>query len=341
MGLPQEVIYRIMDVLQDDTRALKACSLTCKAMFASTRHLIHQTLRVSWANNQKIFTPAEEKRYALGIHRGLELRSLSFMGERDLLKYARRLDIFIGHVFSPDAVEPHLQYFRSLDKIHTLAIHSYYAFVWWDAYSTHFTHFYPTLTTLALYSPIGHYRFFLQFALQFPNLENLALEYLHDETNTWPGITVPPIATESPPLRGHLQLTGLSPTDPVWTREFAFDLPNGINFRSIELRYVHWDHGQHVLNGCADSLEELTIHNIGEMKLLLCSFCAPKTEYIGSHLQIPPNCQAIPISGKTGHSDPSCSIPNPPACPNWRCHPSGRVFRPLHLPLSPNSSSSS
>ena len=100
MSLPQELIDRIMDVLGDDRRALKPCSLACKAMFTSTRHLIHQTLRVTWANNQKVLTPAESQRYALVVRPNFEPRFLSFMGERGLLKYARHLDISIGTCFS-------------------------------------------------------------------------------------------------------------------------------------------------------------------------------------------------------------------------------------------------
>ena len=288
MGLPQEVVDCIVDMLQDDRKALEAFSLTCKAMFASTRHLIHQTLRISWKNNRKIFTPAEEKRYALGIHRGLELRFLSFMGERDLLKYARHLDIHLGLNVSPGALEPHLQYFQSMDKIHTLAIRSYDAFLWSDVYNTYFMQFHPTLTTLALYFPGGPYRYVLQFALQFPNLENLTLGSPQYETWIRPNVSVPPVVTRSPPLRGRLQFVGLRPTDPVWTREFAFDLPNGINFRSIEFRDLHWEHCQHVLDACAGSLEELAVHSIGTGKRepLLFSFRAAKIERIDSHLQI-------------------------------------------------------
>ena len=129
MSLPQELTDRIMDVLGDDRRALKSCSLTCKVIFTSTRHLIHQTLRVTWANNQKVLTPAGSKRYALVVRPNLEPRFLSSMGERGLLKYARHLDIFIEYLFFPDALEPHLQYFRSHDRIPTLTIHSYDAFV--------------------------------------------------------------------------------------------------------------------------------------------------------------------------------------------------------------------
>ena len=83
-----------------------------------------------WANNQKVLTPAESQRYALVVRPNFEPRFLSFMGERGLLKYARHLDIFIEYLFFPDALEPHLQYFRSLDRIPTLTIHSYDAFVW-------------------------------------------------------------------------------------------------------------------------------------------------------------------------------------------------------------------
>ena len=272
MGLHQEVVDLIMDVLQDDMKALKACSLTCKAMFASTRRLVHQTLHLTRENERRIFTPEEEERYVQGDHHVVDLRFLSFMGERDLLKYARRLNTPIGYMFSPDVLEPHLQYFKSLDGIHTLTIHSYDALIWRDVYKTHFTRFYPTLTTLALYSPTSHYRLVLQFALQFPNLENLTLDSPRDEARTLPGVPVPPKVTQSPPLRGHLRCVGLNPGAPGWLREFAFGLPNGINFRSVEFQGVHWNPGQQILDGCASSLEEFTIRIVrnGEKSFLPC-----------------------------------------------------------------------
>jgi hypothetical protein len=62
MGLPQELVEHIIDTLQEDLPALKACSLTCKAMFASTRHLIYQTLCLTPRNNDRILTPVERKR---------------------------------------------------------------------------------------------------------------------------------------------------------------------------------------------------------------------------------------------------------------------------------------
>jgi len=259
MGLPQELVERIMDILQDNRRALKACSLTCKSMFASTRHLIHQTLRFTSGVNRRILTPAEEK-YTRGGHRKLELHFLSFVGERGLLKYARRLDIQSGSRFSPYTLEPHLHHFQSLDRIHTLAIHSYDPFLWHDVYNTQF---YPTLTTLVLHYPVGHYRYVLRFALQFPNLQNLTLNCFRDEARGWSGTSIPLAISQSPPLRGHFRCASLSPMNPMWPREFAFNLPNGINFRSVEFRDVHWKQGQQILDGCANSLEEFTIRIIG------------------------------------------------------------------------------
>ena len=123
---------------------------------------------------------------------------------------------------------------------------------------------------------------------KFPNLKNLAVEYLYDEIRTPPWISIPLVVSQSPPLRGHLQLTGLILIDPDG-QEPTFDLLNGINFHSIDFRDVHWKHGQHGLDGCARSLEELTTYNVGEMRSLPRSFRTAKIERFGSHLQITPN----------------------------------------------------
>ena len=63
MGLPQELVDHIMDMLYVDLQALKACSLTCKAMFSSTRHLIHQTLCLNVRNNNSILTREEKDKH--------------------------------------------------------------------------------------------------------------------------------------------------------------------------------------------------------------------------------------------------------------------------------------
>ena len=284
MGLPQEVIEHIMDILQDNRRTLKACSLTCKAMFASTRHLIHQTLHVTSRTNRRILTPTEEKQYAKGGCRELELRFLSFMAERGLLKYARRLNIRLGPKFRPYFLEPHLQHFQSLDRIHTLTIDAYDTITWCWVYDTHFAHLYPTLTTLVLRFPAGQFRYVLEFALQFPNLENLTVENLQDIVWVWQGTPPPAPVLQSPPLRGHFRCVGLILQDPM---ELTFELQNDINFRSVEFYRVYGGRGQPILNGCADSLEEFAIHitGSGEESLQLSSSGTTRTGLSNQYIQ--------------------------------------------------------
>ena len=62
MGLPQELIDYIVDILHNDISTLKACSLTCKAMFASTRRLIHQGLCLPALEKLRILSRAKKSR---------------------------------------------------------------------------------------------------------------------------------------------------------------------------------------------------------------------------------------------------------------------------------------
>ena len=257
MGLPQELVDHTMEMLHGDLRALKACSLTCKAMFASTRHLIHYTLRLTRWNNQSVLTWEEKMRYLRWDYRDLELRFLSFMGERGFLQYPRHVYLRLDCLFTPDILTPHLNHFQSLDRVHSLTIDAYEGLIWRNYHSACFAHFYPTLTSLTLHRPISHYRYILQFALQFPNLQNLCIKHMEDGGHTRPDLVIPPIVDESPPLRGHLRLVGVG-TD-QWPIEFTNDLPNGINFRSVELQGVFWEHCQRILTACAGTLEDLTI----------------------------------------------------------------------------------
>lgn len=258
MGLPQELVDHIMDMLQNDLRALEACSLTCKAMFASTRHLIHQTLRLTRRNNQSVLTLEEKLRYLRWDYHDTELRFLSYMGERGFLQYTRQVHIRMGRIFTPNILIPHLDYFRSLDRVHSLTIETFDAIIWRNYYKPTFVHFHPTLTSLTFHDPVNHYRFLLQFALQFPNLENLCIERLRDSEWIRPDLTIPTIVDKSPPLRGHLRLVGVD-IAVQWPAEFAYELPDGINFRSVELQDVPCNHAQHILSGCGHTLENLTV----------------------------------------------------------------------------------
>lgn len=268
MGLPQELINYIVNMLQDDPPALKACSLTCKTLFVSTRHLIYRTLHLTPRNNESVLTQKEKKKLCRQKRsRDIQLRFLSHMGEHDLLQYARSVYIHDteqdstpnANIFVPDTLLPHLHYFRSLDRVRNLIIEGYDADSWAAHYEACFAHFYPTLTSLTLRRPSGHYQALLRFALQFPNLKYLCFEWLDESVyRILRDVTTPAVIDRSPFARGHLRLARID--DAVdWPMDFVDELRNGFNFQSVELENSFGDHGQRLLNAYADAIEHLTI----------------------------------------------------------------------------------
>ena len=224
-------------------------------MFASTRHLIHQTLRLTLQNNWSVLTKQEKSRYPRLDHRD-ELRFVSYMGERGFLQYTRRVHIHMCGLFTPDVLLPHLHHFQTMDQVHTLTIERHRALQWAIDFKTYFAHFYPTITSLTLSHPSGPYQLLLHFALQFPNLENLCLKGV--ERFTQPNLAIYPNTDRLPPLRGHLRLVGVN-TVLEWPTDFVYGLPNGMNFQSVELEDFCGSQARDILNACAHSLEDLTV----------------------------------------------------------------------------------
>jgi hypothetical protein len=269
MSLPQELVDHIIDTLHDDLPALKACSLTCKSMFASTRHLIHQTLCLTPRNNESVLTREEEKqlRSLKWKHQDVQLRFLSYMGERGFLQYTRKVYIHNARqddthntgTFAPDTLRPHMHHFQSMDRVHAITVELCDGDVWANHYKSCFAHFYPTLTSLTLRRPLGHYRRVLQFVLQFPNLENLCLEWLDGNVGrARPTLTAPTIFNPSSLPHGHFRLAHIDGTV-HWPTDFAYELGNGFTFQSVELEDSFGDHGQHLLDTCSDNIQDLTI----------------------------------------------------------------------------------
>ena len=258
VSLPHELVDQIMCMLHDDLQTLKACSLTCKAMFASTRHLIHRTLHLTAQDDKNVLTRAKNFRHQKQDDNEVGIRLLSCMGERDLLQYTQEVCISMPHAFTPDVLLPHLHHFQSLDRVHTLTLEHFDSLPWADHYKFCFVHFYPTLTSLTLSHPFNHYRLLLQFAFQFPNLENFCIEGLLNDERSRMDLLSLAVIDQSPPLCGHLRLSGVDTVVP-WPIDLTHELPNGINFRSVELEAFFGSRAQYVLNACAGTLESLTI----------------------------------------------------------------------------------
>ena len=252
MGLPQELIDRIMDILQDDLRTLTACSLTCRSMFTSTRCFIHRTLNLTLRNNEGIFIQGEKELHQKPGHD--DLRFVSYAGECGILQYVQRVKVRGSSIFTPATLLPHLVHFQSLDRVHTLSIDHYDADMWANHNKICFSHFYPTLTSLALRSPSGNHKLVLQFALQFPNLENLCLESPTDEEQASADLVVADTVDASPPLRGRFRLA-----DANGSTSLVSDLQGKIKFRSVEIGFVQTQYAQDIVDGCGPTLETLII----------------------------------------------------------------------------------
>ena len=245
-----------MDMLCYDVPALKACSLTCKAMFASTRPLIHRRLRLPARKDLHILTRAEKSRPQGWNSSGAELRVPSYVTERGLLQYTQHVHIRLTHYSATDTTPPHLRHLQSLylNRVHTLSIKDYRPVVWAKDFRTFFTHFHPTVTSLTLTASVVPYQHILRFALQFPMLQNLSLEWMI-RAKTEHNLAVPTITHQSPPLCGHLRLAFID----IVAKDFTHELPNGMNFRSVELEGCSVGVAQHILNVCAHTLQSLTI----------------------------------------------------------------------------------
>ena len=206
MILPTEIIDYIMDILRHDLPALQACSLTCRMMFASARHLIHQTLYLTPQNDKSVTT--RRLRFLKRNHNDVELCFLSYAGERGFLQYTRRVHICMSRTFAPSSLLPRLRHFQSLDRVHTLTLNEFNLALWASHYQTCFSHFYPTLTSLTLSHCVGYDELILQFVLRFPRLESLCVERVCSWLDNL--LLAPPIPTvtvkQSPPLCGHLRL---------------------------------------------------------------------------------------------------------------------------------------
>ena len=259
MGLPQELVDHVMGILCNNTRALKACSLTCKAMFASARPLLHRSLLLSEQNALRVFTREEKYRYIRG-GRDVTFLRISHLHERGLLQYVRQ--VHIPYLGTPGALLPHLRHFQLLNQVRTLIIDHIRPGQWMNYHSAGFAHFYPTLTSLTIRDPHNR-EWLLNFALRFPNLENLSIVAPRVCQKLVVVDTAAPERT--PPLRGCLHLlNSLSSPYSISDRSAGSfrEPPKGFNvfsFRSVQLydKFLG-NQAQRVLNACART-ETLTI----------------------------------------------------------------------------------
>ena len=258
-GLPQEVVDHIVFMLRDDLKSLKACSLTCKAMFISTRCVIHRKICLTGKRNWCLLTIPEKQRYIRETRRGVPVRVLSEISPYGLLSYARHLYIHLNRSFTPAGLEPFNDDFQRFDQIQELSIYRLHIPDFLETFDTYFTNFVPTLRSLHLDTPTGDTRDILDFICRFPHLHDLTLEVPSGDPYGWSMWRPAPLpATKKmPPFRGRLKLSNIDEQRGHLLQQLT-SLPGKRRFRFIYFRSYTSEAEQPIIDAFSGTLETIS-----------------------------------------------------------------------------------
>jgi hypothetical protein len=259
--LPQEIVDRIIFMLGNDLESLKACSLTCKAMFISTRRFIHRRIRLTSEKNWELLTLREKQRYIRGDRHGIAVKVLSGIAAHGLLPYGRQLSINIYKNFTPDNLQPFNDHFQRFDRIQELSIYWLHTPDFLEQFDTFFANFVPTLRSLHLDTPTGNTRDILDFICRFPNLDDLTFRVSSQDSHDWRiwRSALLPAVKEMPPFRGKLKLHCVGEWRSPMLQQLI-SLPGKRRFRFIDFRGCPFKTvEQPVVDACSGSIETLSI----------------------------------------------------------------------------------
>ena len=258
-NLPQEIVDHITFMLRNDLKSLKACSLTCKAMFASTRHLIHRKIFLTWEQNWEVLTLREKQRYIRGDRLGIAVKLLSGLAAHGLLQHGRQLYINLNRNFTPVNLQPFNDHFQRFDRIQELTIYWLHTQSFLKQFDTFFANFIPTLRSLHLDTPTGDTRDILDFICRFPHLDDLTFRMSYEDPHDWRSWKSPslPVVEKMPPFRGRLKLCGIN----EWRGHILqqlIALPGKRRFRFINFWGCPSVSEQPIIDACCDTMEALS-----------------------------------------------------------------------------------
>lgn len=257
-GLPQEIVDHIVFMLRNDLESLKACSLTCKAMFISTRHVIHRKICLTWEKNWDLLTIPEKQRYIRGERQGIAVRVLSAIAAHGLLPYARHLYIHLNRNFTPVNLQPFNDHFQRFDRIQELSIYWLHIPDFLSGnFDAYFPNFVPTLRSLHLDTPTGDTRDILDFICRFPNLDDLTFKMVSGDSRDWRTSGPLPVVNKMPPFRGRLKLCGIDERCGRMIQQLI-SLPGKCHFRSVDFRSCRFEVEQPIVDACSSTLESIS-----------------------------------------------------------------------------------
>ena len=258
-GLPQEIVNQIMFILGNDMKSLKACALTCKAMFFSTRPLIHRRILLTSEQNWEMLTLREKQRYIRGDRQGIAVKALSGIAAHGFLSYGRDLSINLNQNFTPANLQPFNDLFQRFDRIQELSIYWLHTPGFLARFDTFFPKIVPTLRSLHLDTPTGDTRDILDFICRFPHLDDLTFKMTSEKSHdwrTWRSAFLP-VVEKVPPFRGRLKLGGISDWYGYIVPQLI-SLPGKRRFRFVDFRCCPFEVEQPVIDACSDTIETLS-----------------------------------------------------------------------------------
>ena len=247
-NLPQELVDEILTYLKDDFLSLVSCSGSCKALFCSTRPLIHRTLCLG--------TGISIDRRRRSARNRAQLDGLRLAERAQVLQYTAHLIIRLGSDFVPENLRPHLQYFHAMRGITSLEIDLPDARHFLPTFDEYFGHIAPTLRSLFLTSARDPVENLFHFVCRFPLLRDLGLATAPFPRSKLRRPPTPSNVTTPPPLDGTLEFRDTYPTI-SFIRSIA-NAPGGIYFRSVEMQEVREAPLQVIVDACSNTLESIT-----------------------------------------------------------------------------------
>lgn len=254
--LPQELIDTIIDCLQGDIEALKACTLVHSSWIYSCRRQLYATVSFHSLSDLEDWSTTFPD---IGQSPAMQVQSLSASG------LWASLWAYLGDDnFNPDEIDPHLLHqFRSFRRVKNLSLT---AFNNQPLASTreHLAHFEPSVKSLELHSPCPtNQTDLVNFICSFPHIDDLVLTRANrwlDEGNDDAGH----ILQSSPAFRGSLRLLDFSDPSGEFIDQLV-NVPNGVNFKSIELgldKLGDLEPVGRLLSSCSSTLEDLSLGHV-------------------------------------------------------------------------------
>jgi hypothetical protein len=231
--LPPELVDKILGYISDDLPALKACSLTCKTMLDSAHPLIGGWLYLTSTRNRKSYGRSMKSLLKRPKKSPDSFERLVAADRQGLLQHTRHLVVRIGlSPLTPEFLQPSTPYFRSIDKLQTLAIDHLDLRILMPVFNDCFGMFTHSLRGLDIKHVWDTENHLLCFISQFPLLDDLSIRscyalYLYASSS----FSVP---QTSPPLRGHLHLSLIMDSQGLCAA--LARLPGGLKFTSLELK---------------------------------------------------------------------------------------------------------